>query len=113
MPAQILVNGGIGVLSLITLLFILMIIAIWQAPNWVKEIGIAALVISILLPLISWIRTLGVAMTVNGEISHAVLVASFRASAIALAYGLIVYLVSVVCRMLMKSKKGSSHHHSN
>lgn len=107
--AQTVADGGFGVLSIITLMLILMFIAIWKAPDWVKEIGLITLVISILLPLTGWIKTLGVALTVNGVISSAVLAAGFRKSAIALAYGLIVYLISLVSRMLMKSKGKSRH----
>ena len=107
--AQIVADGGIGVLSIITLMLILLLIAIWKAPNRVKEIGLIALVISILLPLIGWIKILGVSLTVNGVISSAVLAAGFRKSAISLAYGLIVNLISLVCRMLMKPRKRSRH----
>ena len=41
---QFFVEGGLGGMSIITLLFAFMLFAAWKFPAWVKEIGIAALV---------------------------------------------------------------------
>ena len=42
------ISGGPVGMIIITLLFIALFFAAWKAPAWVKEIGIAALVVGVL-----------------------------------------------------------------
>ena len=44
---QLYVEGGALGMSMITVCLVGMLFAAWKAPNWVKEIGIAALLIGI------------------------------------------------------------------
>ena len=40
------VEGGLGYMIIISVFLILLFLAAWKAPRWVKEIGIGALVVS-------------------------------------------------------------------
>ena len=46
--ARLFVEGGAIGMGVITLLLAFMLFAAWKFPAWVKEIGISALVVSIL-----------------------------------------------------------------
>lgn len=56
---QFFVDGGLGGMSIITLLFAFMLFSAWKFPAWVKEIGIAALVASILWTLLGLYQAFG------------------------------------------------------
>ena len=43
---QLFVEGGLGFMIIISVFLILLLLAAWKAPRWVKEIGIGALVVS-------------------------------------------------------------------
>ena len=59
---QFFVEGGLGGMSIITLLFAFMLFAAWKFPAWVKEIGIAAFVVSILWTLLGLYQAFGAIM---------------------------------------------------
>lgn len=45
--ARLFVEGGAGYMTVISIFLILLLVAAWKAPKWVKEIGIAALVVGV------------------------------------------------------------------
>ena len=88
---------------IITLLLIALLIAAWKAPKWVKEIGIAALVVAILWNMAGLYQAMGAVM-MTGDISPAVLCGGLRVAMISSFYGLIVYLISLIIRVIQKPR---------
>ena len=89
---------------IITLLFIALFFAAWKAPAWVKEIGIAALVVGIFWTLLGQLQMADFIQGYDGDISKNVLAGGIKVSLIPVMYGLIVYFVSLVLRILHKPK---------
>lgn len=104
------IQGGLFIMSLITVLFVGLLFAAWKAPAWVKEIGIITLVtglLSPLIPLYQFLSTLQEVAAVKGDtvssifdlISPGVLF-GVKALLIPVIYGMIVYVVSLVIRII-------------
>ena len=86
-------------MSLITVFLIALFLAAWKAPRWVREIGIAALVVSIFWTLMGLFQILGT-IEVIGNISFPVISGGLRVTLISTFYGLIVYFISLVIRII-------------
>ena len=70
--ARLFVEGGAGYMTVISIFLILLLVAAWKAPKWVKEIGIGALVVSIFDTLLGLSQICDVIQMV-GDVSPAVL----------------------------------------
>ena len=97
------VEGGLAGMIAITLLLIALFLAAWKAPKWVKEIGIGALVVGIFWTLRGLSRMLGVLQMI-GDVSPAVLCGGLKVTLIATSYGLIVYFISLIIRVIQKPR---------
>lgn len=97
------VEGGLGFMIVITLLLIALLIAAWKAPRWVKEIGIGALVFAIFSTMLGILQMLQ-AIQLFGDISPAVLCGGLKVTMIPTFYGLIVYFISLVIRLIQKPR---------
>lgn len=93
------VEGGMTGMILITLLLIALFVAAWKAPRWVKEIGIGALVLSVFLTLMGLFQIFGVT-ELFADISFPVISGGLKVAMIPLFYGLIVYFISLVIRIV-------------
>ena len=100
---QLFVEGGLGWMIGISLFLIALLIAAWKAPRWVKEIGIGALVYAIFGTLLSILQVLDV-MQRFGDVSPAVLCGGLKVTLIPTFYGLIVYFLSLVIRVIHKPR---------
>ena len=98
---QIFVMGGMGPMIVITVLLICLLLAAWKAPRWVREIGIGALVASIFFSLFGMANACD-AIQMFGDISPAILAAGLKCCLIPILYGLIVYFISLVIRIIQK-----------
>ncbi len=98
------VNGGIVSMSIITLLLILLFFAVWKAPRWIKEIGLAAPVLSVIMVLAHWCQAASAVIKCNGDIHPNIIWAGIRYSCILIVYGLIVYLISLILRIMLKPR---------
>lgn len=106
--------GGLGFMSILTLLLAGVFFAAWKAPRWVKEIGIFALVFGFLARLIGYIQMysvlgeLGTGDTVYENlfdmVSPGVLFNGLKINMIPLIYGIIIYLVSLIVRVIQKPR---------
>ncbi len=90
-------------MSFVTILLIVLLIAAWKRPAWVKEIGLIALAFGIL-----WITTGtiegGYTMQDEGlTVSPNVVWSGLKCWLIPVAYGIIVYIVSLVIRIIRKN----------
>ena len=87
----------------ISLFFIAIFIAAWKAPRWVKEIGIGALVFAIFGTLSGLVQMFD-AIQMFGDISPAVICGGLKVTLIPTFYGLIVYFVSLIIRVIQKPR---------
>lgn len=97
------IEGGLAGMIAITLLLIALFLAAWKAPKWVKEIGIGALVVSIFWTLRGLSQMLGVLQMI-GDVSPAVICGGLKVTLIATSYGLIVYFISLIIRIIQKPR---------
>jgi hypothetical protein len=108
------VEGGLGFMSVLTVLLVAIFFAAWKAPRWVKEIGLFALLFGFLgtiLGLWQVLNTLADASTVQGELSNfsdkipqGVLCVGLRLTLNTAIYGICIYLVSLVVRVIQKPR---------
>ena len=97
------VEGGLGGMIVITVLLIALLAAAWKAPNWVKEIGIAALVAGIFWTVCGLSQAAGVVQMV-GDISPAVVWGGVKVMTIPLLYSLVIYFLSLLIRIIQKPR---------
>ena len=97
------VSGGPVGMIIITLLFIALFFAAWKAPAWVKEIGIAALVVGVFWTLLGQFQIVDF-LSGNDDVALNVLAGGINVSYIPVLYGLIVYFVSLVLRVVHKPR---------
>lgn len=97
------VSGGPVGMIIITLLFIALFFTAWKAPAWVKEIGIAALVVGVFWTLLGWLQIADYTSG-NADVAVNVLAGGFKVSLIPILYGLIAYFVSLILRIVHKPR---------
>ena len=88
---------------IITLLFIGLFFAAWKAPAWVKEIGSAALVVGIFWTILGWFQILDF-LSGHDDLASNILAGGIKVSLIPVLYGLIVYFVSLIIRVIQKPR---------
>ena len=97
------VSGGPVGMIIITLFFIALLFAAWKAPAWVKEIGIAALVVGIFWTLFGFLQMADY-LAVHDDIASNIIAGGFKVGLIPVLYGLIVYFVSLILRVIHKPR---------
>lgn len=97
------VEGGLAGMIAITLLLIALFVAAWKAPKWVKEIGIAALVVGIFWTVQGLSQMLGM-LEMFGETAPSIVCGGLKVTLISTIYGLIVYFVSLIIRVIQKPR---------
>lgn len=98
------VQGGVFTMSLITVLLVCLLFAAWKAPAWVKEIGIATLVVCLISIALGWYNASDALIQTNGDISPVLVWSGVICHMITLIYGLFVYLVSLIIRIVRKPR---------
>ena len=98
------VEGGPISMSILTVLLVCLLFAAWKAPAWVKEIGAVALVFSILSVACGWYNAASAVETCNGDISPSLLWGGLKCCVVPLCYGLTIYLVSLIIRIIRKPR---------
>ena len=88
---------------IITLLFIGLFFAAWKAPAWVKEIGIGALVVSVFWTILGWLQIVDF-LSGHDDVANYIIAGGINVSLIPVLYGLIVYFVSLVIRVIQKPR---------
>lgn len=113
---RLFVAGGPAFMATLTVLLVAIFFAAWKAPRWVKEIGEFALIfgfLSFVLGLMQMFQALQEVAgaldsnTVSGIfdlISPGVLFGGLKVAMIPVIYGIIIYLVSVVVRVILKPR---------
>ena len=101
--ARLFVEGGPAIMIVITLLLIALLLAAWKAPKWVKEIGIGALVVAVFGTLLGFLQIFD-ALQMIGDVSPAIVCGGCKVAMIPVLYGLIVYFISLVIRVIQKPR---------
>ena len=101
--ARLYVEGGAGAMTIITIFLIILLIAAWKAPKWVKEIGIGALVISVFFTLLGRAQVLDT-LQLFGDVPFSVVCGGLKVTLITTFYGLIVYFLSLIIRVVQKPR---------
>ena len=91
-------------MSIITLLLIALFFAAWKAPAWVKEVGLLALAFGFLWTIIGFIQA-GQIIQELGDVAGNVIWGGVKVALLPAAYGLIVYIVSLIIRIVRKPRK--------
>lgn len=97
------IEGGLPGMIVITVFLIALFLAAWKAPRWVKEIGIGAFVFGFFWMLRGLSQVLDVVQTF-GDISFGVVCGGLKVTLIPLFYGLIVYFISLIIRIIHKPR---------
>ena len=97
------VSGGTFFMLLVSLLLIALLVAAWKAPRWVKEIGLAALVVGIFGTMLGLFNALD-AIHQAGDIPQSVVAGGLMVCLICPMYGMIVYFISLVIRVIQKPR---------
>ena len=101
--SQLFYDGGIFAMTVITVLFVALLIAAWKAPRWVREIGHLALAFAGIMTLIP-LHNAADAVMKAGDISPNLVWAGVKCLTAARIYGLIVYIVSLITRINQKPR---------
>ena len=102
-PATLFFEGGLPGMIAITLLLIALLFAAWKAPRWVKEIGLGALVVSAFWTLYGLYQMFSI-IQVTGDVPFSVACGGFKVALIGFLYGLIVYFISLIIRVIQKPR---------
>lgn len=102
--SSLFLEGGLGNMVVISVFLIAILITAWKAPRWVKEIGIGALVFSIFTTLLG-LRQICDAIQMTPEMpKFSVICGGIKVALLPVYYGLIVYFVSLVIRVIQKPR---------
>ena len=91
-------------MSVITVLFVGLLLAAWKAPAWVKEIGIGALVAGVFATLLGLVQIFDAVQMFGDEVTFPILCGGLKVAMIAVLYGLIVYFLSLIIRVIQKPR---------
>ena len=97
------VSGGLVFMIVITLLFIGLFFAAWKAPAWVKEIGIASLVVGVFGTLLGFLQIADF-VSAHPDVAVNIMAGGTKVAMIPVLYGLIVYFVSLILRVIQKPR---------
>ena len=101
---QLFVEGGPVFMTILTILLAGLFFAAWKAPRWVREIGAFALVFGLFSLLLGWRQAFDVLEQTEGSIAPRLLFAGLKVTLIPVLYGMIIYMVSLVIRVIQKPK---------
>ena len=110
---KIFLQGGVGFMTILTILLVSLFFAAWKAPAWVKEIGLFALIFGLMSPMFPLYQFFTALQEVAADrnditglfdlISPGVLFAG-KVIMIPVIYGMMIYLVSLVLRIVKKPR---------
>lgn len=88
---------------IISVLFVALFFVAWKAPAWVKEVGVGTLVFGYMWTLAEFMRA-GKVIQELGDVDGYIIWGGVRVALIPAVYGSIVYLVSLIIRVIRKPK---------
>ena len=90
-------------MSVLTVLLVAIFFAAWKAPRWVKEIGLFALAFGCFATILGLMQACD-AISASGPIPQEDLCAGLKVALITTIYGFIIYMVSLVVRVIQKPR---------
>ena len=96
-------QGGVPFMTILTLILIALFLAAWKAPAWVNEIGKTAAVFGIFSTLLGFMQ-MGDAIAAAGEIAPRIIWSGVTVALITAVYGLIIYMISLIIRIVQKPR---------
>ena len=97
------IEGGAFGMTLLTVEFILMILAAWKAPAWVKELGLLALMTGAMWTLYGFYQITGFVER-EGDLAMAIIAGGIHVALISVHYGGVIYMVSLIMRIIQKPR---------
>ncbi|MBR0301265.1 MAG: hypothetical protein IJQ93_13250 [Bacteroidales bacterium] len=88
----------------VTLLLIALFFVAWKAPAWVRETGLAALAAGWLWTLCGFMAMAKSIVECEPDVDMYIIWAAVPSALIPAAYGLIVYIISLIIRVVRKPK---------
>ena len=90
-------------MSVLTALLAAIFFAAWKAPRWVKEIGEAALALSVF-SLVLCLRQMFEYLQGMDTVQFNIVCGGLKVALIPVLYGIIIYMVSLVVRIIQKPR---------
>ena len=98
------VEGGWAFMTVLTVLLAAIFFAAWKAPRWVKEIGSFALAFGFLSLCMGYYQAFHFISTADSSVAPNIIFGGMAVGLIPMIYGIIIYLVSLVVRLLQKPR---------
>ncbi len=97
-------EGGPWFMAILTILLAGLCFAAWKAPRWVKEIGVFALVFGFFSMILGVRQVLDFLQGTENGLPLSVISGGLKVTLIPVLYGMIIYLVSLVIRIVQKPR---------
>lgn len=102
--ADLYLEGGYEWTTAITLCLIALLFAAWKAPRWVKEFGLLAMIIGILSMMVGFYSVADYIQASGFPVSFTLLCGGLRVAFICPIYGMIIYALSLILRIVFKPR---------
>lgn len=100
---ELFLKGGAPYMTLLTLILLALLLAAWKAPAWVKEIGLIALIVGVLSTFLGFYIAAD-DISKAGDIPQGIIWGGLRVAVITTMYGLFIYLLSLIIRIIQKPR---------
>lgn len=100
---RIFIEGGVFIMSLLTVELIVLLLAAWKAPAWVRDIGRLAIVTFTIYALTGLINLFG-CLAATADIDPSILYGGLHVMLIQMCYALVVYGISLFIHLLQKPR---------
>ncbi len=101
---KLFMEGGPWFMAILTVLLVAVFFAAWKAPRWVKEIGTIALTFGFFSFLLGVRQIFDYIANAGAEVPAAVLCGGLKVSIIPVLYGMIIYVVALIIRIVQKPR---------
>ncbi|WBL41729.1 MotA/TolQ/ExbB proton channel family protein [Algoriphagus halophytocola] len=94
--------GGPVYMSILTILLLTVLLSVYKFPKWTKEIGLLALTVGILGQVVGLYGVFEGIESMGGNVEQAMIVGGLKISMISMIYGVIIFIVSLLGRLINK-----------
>ena len=99
---KLFVAGGSGFMSILTILLVLIFVAAWKAPAWVKELGKMAPIVGLFSMLLGLFTIFNFCEA--DEVPFSVMSGGLKVALIPVMYSLIIYFISLIIRIVQRPR---------
>ncbi len=101
---KLFMEGGPWFMAILTVLLVALFFAAWKAPRWVREIGTIALTFGFFSLLLGLRQIFDYIASSGSEVPMSVLCGGLKVSIIPILYGMIIYIISLLIRIIQKPR---------